>query len=310
MFAVVLGSSLQAMSFARAAPPESSTDGATRQAEEQYGVGVAALQRGDAAAALAALDASLLAKPSPNAALVRGHALRALGRKIEAMGGYEGVVRDAGALVRAGDARFESTLADAGTWIAFLKQDLVDLSVEAHSKLGKVEIRFDGGVVATSFDAQSGTTRAHEWRVPGRVAVSVFEQGVEQRKRTLDLRAGAVESMRVDLARPEETWGPPPAAWVAFAVGGAGFTTLAIAGGLARAGMSELDACTPWCTEDDVTTTRTQAIVANVGLGVGIAGLVAGAIVLIVDKATTSSAPRVGSEISSDGAFFSIQQRF
>src|SRR5262249_50710749 len=100
------------------------------KAAELYQEGVRLLKERRAEDALQALDASLALEPSVNASLVRAHALRLLGRRVDAMSAYARVVEEAGERVRAGDERLKDTLADAGRWMALLRAEVGEVSVE------------------------------------------------------------------------------------------------------------------------------------------------------------------------------------
>lgn len=284
--AVALLGGMLAISAARAEPTE------RERGEALYADGLRHLREGRPERALAALDASAELLPSPNTDLLRAHALRAIGRRVDALVGYERVVRDAGARVRAGDARFEPTLAEAGRWVAFLRTALAELSVEIDAGERSVELLVDGQSIETVRDARTGVARARIWREPGRVRVGVRAAGGGRQQRDLELAPGESEIARFELVAgpkppksapaaaapepPSGDGGPPIASFVAWGVGGAGLVVLAVAGGLARARMAELDDCRPNCSESQVNDAETKATVANVGLVVGIAGAVTG----------------------------------
>lgn len=74
---------------------------------------------------------------------------------------------------------------------------------------------------------------------------------------------------------------------VAFGVGGAGFLTLAIAGPLALAKDKQLaDGCgaTESCSSSDVAPANRRALVADIGLGIGVAGAVVGTILFFTGR--------------------------
>lgn len=95
--------------------------------------------------------------------------------------------------------------------------------------------------------------------------------------------AEAPPSTIVVQRRPDE--GMVTASLVAFGVGAAGFVAMGVFGGLA---LSEHDAlqtgcgATTSCTSDDVAAADTYALVADIGLGVGAAGVAAGLTLLLV----------------------------
>ncbi len=270
---------------------------AETEAETRYAEGLTLLQSGKAAEALEAFDASARAFPSPNTELVRGHALRALDRKVDAMNAYESVVRDAGARVRGGDARFEATLADAGTWIAFLRPELGELSVVVRDQDGRATIEIDGAAARTVHDPVSSTSRARLWHAPGSATVTVESTLGGRRERSVEIVAGDGAVVDFDLTLRPPDYEPPAASWVAFGIGTAGFVTLAVAGGLAATGMSELEDCKPFCEPALASETETRATVANVGLAIGLAGALTGGTIWLVHAATQ------GGDASTDVAF-------
>lgn len=266
-------------------------EAAQERGEALYAEGLRHLQEGRPEQALAALDASAAVLPSPNTDLLRAHALRSLGRRVEAMLAYERVVRDAGARVRAGDARYEPTLADAGRWGAFLRTALGELTIEINVENQPFRARVDGNPVELASDARSGVARVRLWREPGRARIDVRPASGAEQTRVVDVAAGEAETVRFDLVvravdpSPPQTppavandarGGPPLASYVAWGVGAAGFVVLAVAGGLARASMAELDECRPSCTKAQANDAETKATVANVGLLIGIAGAATG----------------------------------
>jgi tetratricopeptide (TPR) repeat protein len=92
--------------------------------------------------------------------------------------------------------------------------------------------------------------------------------------------AGAASS------QPEQrrSWTAP---LTAFGIGGAGLITLAVAGPLALSENNALaDGCgaTSTCTSSDVAPANRRALVADIGLGVGVAGVVVGTILMFTGR--------------------------
>jgi hypothetical protein len=264
---------------------------APTEAERLYAAGLEHLQAGRNAEALDALDASAKALPSPNTDLLRGHALRALGRRIEAMAAYESVVLVAGAKVRGGDSRFEPTLADAGTWVAFLRAELAELAIEIRTGGAEITLTVDGEAVPVAHDKTSGIARARLWREPGEDEVVARSSHGIERKETISLEASTSRAVSLDVTQaPEEPKGhaPPPYAWPFFALAGAGFTAAAVAGGLARSSFDELDRCKPRCRREQADEAELRATVTNVSLGIGAGALATGGVLWLVAELTES----------------------
>lgn len=303
---------------AAAQSPAAGPDAAVvERAAKLYSAGLRHLQEGRARDALGELDASAELFPSPNTELLRGHALRALGRRVAAMAAYERVVRDAGPSVRAGETRFEATLEDAGRWVALLKTELGELVIEVRAPNAKVVVTVDGEPIATSWDAHAGVARARLWREPGRLSVRARGDAGIRRASSRDVAPGSSQAVSLDVtpprppARPVDPGhGPPLASWIAFGVGAAGFAGLAVAGTLASDKMEELDACRPRCARADVDDAETKATVANVGLVVGIAGVLTGGGLWVTSELSRPSPASASASLSSRGATLGVRARF
>jgi hypothetical protein len=314
---------LVALALSAAAAPAlaqpGDADGA-RRAADLYQQGVKLLQDRRAAEALQALDASLALQRSANTALVRAHALRLLGRKADAMAAYQQVVSDAGERVRAGDDRVKSTLADAGRWIAILRADLGELSVEIAGAPEGTTLSVDGKPTAAPRGAD-GVARARVWHEPGRVTVTARSPAGEERSSAADVAAGGAAIARLSLGAPAPAPAPPPssralppaATWITWGVGAAGLVTFGVLGAMARSKASELDACSPDCPASlrpDASAGKRDAILANVALGVGAAGLVAGAVVWIVAARSRPALPAASVGLTPGGATLALSGRF
>jgi hypothetical protein len=151
---------------------------------------------------------------------------------------------------------------------------------------------------------------------PGTVTVVVSNGGAEVARQSVTLAAADRKTVVLDAqakaapAPAPEVHEPPPAivvdtspgglrtaAYIAGGVGVAGLATFAIFGSLEKSSYNELnDAChagpCPPERADDVATGRSRQTIANVGLGVGIAGLAAGVVLFVVSappKAPTTA---------------------
>jgi hypothetical protein len=100
--------------------------------------------------------------------------------------------------------------------------------------------------------------------------------------------AGNVATIRVKLGAPVKEpppgRGPPLGTWITWGVGVASLGVFAAFGAMALSASSKLDACAPSCPESvraDAANGERDSIIANVALGIGAAGLVAGAVIWI-----------------------------
>jgi hypothetical protein len=151
---------------------------------------------------------------------------------------------------------------------------------------------------------------------PGTHEVSVSAEGFLTTKATVELSEGEHESLTLKLepdpnaaaagdgpAAPAETGAtpagapgaPPPqqdasgggntVAWVLLGVGGVGLAVGAVTGGIAMGQASDLkskcdDDILGNCTQDDIDSTKSLAMISNIGFGVGAAAVVVGVILL------------------------------
>jgi hypothetical protein len=292
------------------------------RAAKYYAQGLEHLKAERFEQALVALEASAKLFPSPNTHLLRGHALRSLGRRVDAMAAYERVVREAGASVRSGDERFQATLADAGRWVAVLRTEIGELAIEVRAPSDKLVLTIDGEPVATSYDKNAHVARVRLWHEPGRVKIEARGNTKITRSREVSVVPGGSHPVSLDLMPPrptplplEPSHEPPLASWVAFGIGTAGFVVFAIAGGLATDKMAELDQCRPHCSTEDSDEAKTLGSVANIGLVVGVAGAITGGGVWLTNELTRPTRPTRGGltggvALSASSALLSLETGF
>ncbi len=279
-------------------PRDARADDAPAEAREadaaaRYGEGLKLLQENQPAAALAALDASLALLPSANTLLLRGHALRQLGRRAEAMAVYEEVVRSAGARVRLGEERFKPTLSDAGRWVAILRSELGEVAVEVGGAPEGTTVTLDGLKLDVTGDARA-PLRAHGWHEPGRAAVVASAAGLADQRASVAVVAGNAAAVRLEFpgattAKPKSEHGPPTVTWVSFGVGAVALGTFAVFGAMAASAASKLGRCTPDCQgmHDLVVSGSRDATIANTALVVAGAGVTLGTVAWIVSASRT-----------------------
>jgi hypothetical protein len=184
-----------------------------------------------------------------------------------------------------------------------------------------IELAGEAAGEATLLIGERQVPRAR-WRAvavePGSVQVSVRLPGGRQVQESAQAELGSVTSVRIELDRttdepeaapsaapreeqttlsesPVEAESAPPSrslrpwAYVAGAVGVAGFLTFGVVGSMSRSTYSDLEdecpgrVCPPE-RQEDIDAGKTQQLVANVGLVVGIVGVATGATLFIIDE--------------------------
>jgi hypothetical protein len=262
---------------------------------------------GKTEAALEAFRSSHAAYPSPNSRLYIARCLRDLGRNAEAYAEFKAVLMDA---AEADDAdRYAQTLEAASLERASLRPRLGMLRLTVPDDLAAVEVRVGGRVV-----------RRADWGQPipvdpGTVSVSVTAPGRRPFLRTYSVAAGERPAATVVLPPAEATSpGPAPAApapppppvaapWPtgrAVAIGSAGVAVvgLAVWGAFALQARARYDhlrgECDGHCgpeLHDSIDAGRTETLISQVGLGVGLAGIAG----CILGLALNSGESRTGS---------------
>ncbi len=250
------------------------------------------LEAGDYAGALIELRASLASLPSPNTELLVGHAQRLGGARGDAAATYRRVIASAGEKVRAGGARFQATLEEAGRWEATLRTELAEVEIFIAGAPPGTSVAVDGAEVEASPDPRGITARLmHE---PGPIAVTARSPEGRTASGSANGTAGARVAIELDLAvktpeppppPPDRGIGPPPLpAWIAGGVGATGLVVFGVFGAMSAGAASDLDACAPSCSPSLQETAdggaRDQAI-ANVGLVIGAVGFVTAGVLWI-----------------------------
>jgi hypothetical protein len=249
--------------------------------------------------ALTELKASAAQLPSPNTELLIGHALRELERFGEAMETYERVLGDASAKVQAGEKRYQRTLEEAGRWSAALRPKVGRLAIVLEGDDGTAEVVAAGRSIAVSGGARKA------WFAAGQVSVEASASDGRTATGEASVPAGGGEvsltlSLPVvtELVEPtlpvepepiDEGEGFPLPPWPVYAAGGVGvvgFVLFGAFGSMSASTASDLDACAPSCPEDlraDADAGKRNQLIANVGLGIGIAGIAAAATIWTLD---------------------------
>lgn len=278
-----------------------------------YSKGKAAVEKGDFQGALAALEPSYSALPSPNTLLLVAHAKRGLGRKLDAVKDYEHVVADAEIKVKAGEARYAPTLEEGRKWIDTLAAELVRASARVTHAPDTATVKLNSETVKPEREGADTLVVSGVWLNPGPI-VLVVEAAGKSREAKAEGKAGGKPVLTLDFTEgdaPAVASGPaapadapksssriPVTAWIAGGVGVAGFAAFGIFGAMAKSDYDSLQSCSPRCPETERGTAdsgKTKQTVANIGLVVGGVGvLTAVGLVLFAPKKKEPSSPTVG----------------
>src|SRR5262249_44894805 len=142
------------------------------EATQHYTKGRKLFEIGQYSAASTEFKASLALLPSPNTELLLAHAEREQGHKVEAIEFYNHVVVEAGARVRAGEARYRATLEEAGRWAAVLRAELGEIDVTLSHAAAGTTLRVDDRSVELP-KASTGTVQLKVFHVAGAAHVVV-----------------------------------------------------------------------------------------------------------------------------------------
>jgi hypothetical protein len=277
-----------------------------------YAKGKAAVEKGDFQGALAALEPSYAALPSPNTLLLVAHAKRGLGKKLDAIRDYEHVASDADLKIRAGEARYEPTFGEARKWIDTLAMELTQVGGRVLHAPASATVSLNGEKVKAERDATDTLVVAPVWMNPGSVVLRA-EVGGTTREAKADAKAGSKPILSLDfvqsatppvasapVAAPEPAKSSrsiPVTAWIAGGVGVAGFAMFGIFGALAKSDYDSLQDCSPRCPESQRSTAdsgKTKQTVANVGLVVGGVGVLTAVGLVLFAPKKEPAAPAVG----------------
>ena len=260
--------------------------------------------------ALAAFRASYQIVASPNSRLMVARCLRDLGRNTEAYLEYEAVVAEAS---RSGD-KYKSSAQAASEERDELRAKVALLTVRVANPPPEVTVKV--GQTTLTAD-QIGKARPLD---PGPTVVTADTPDGASALADVTLTAGAASEVELRLAKKVEAQAaapPPPApvapppphsssslrpwAYVAGGVGAAGLITFAVFGVMSNSKYSSLEAACPDkqnCAgkQSDVDAGRTYQTVANIGLGVGLVGVAAGATLFVIslNEPKDEAATKVG----------------
>lgn len=257
--------------------------------------------------ALTALRASYQILPSPNSRLMIARCLRELGKNREAYIEFMAV---------ADEAR------EKGDKYASAASAATEEGEEVKQRVGFVTVKVTGaqdGVTVTMGDQQidPGAVGAPVPTDPATLVVTAKGADGSSARAEVTVAAGESQTVELNLVPPpkdEPPPEPPPEppkvavdtggkgisrtwAYVAGGVGVAGLATFAVFGSMANSKYDDLDAackggpCGPGH-EDDISAGKTDQLIANIGLGVGIVGIGVGtALFFMSGKSEAAEAP-------------------
>jgi hypothetical protein len=238
---------------------------------------------------------------SPNAELYMARCLRALGRLPEAYEAMRVALRDAAAKA-VDEPRYAETRDTAAAQLAELEPLIGKLIIAVVDPPPDLIVEVNG----TSLPRK--LVGAPVPAAVGDAFVRVRARGKQDVERRVTLRGGEVTTITVALApigvAPERPAPPPPpglgglriAGIAVLGVGAAGMATFAVAGAMASHRYATLEArCGNHCTSPEqvgeIEGGRRLDLAANVALGAGLAGLVAGAGLLVFGRPRTVGSP-------------------
>ncbi len=231
---------------------------------------------------------------SPNAELYVARCLRALGRLPEAYEAMASALRSASARAAA-EPRYVETRDAAAAQLAELEPLVGKLVVAVAEPPPDLVVEVGGTPIPAK---RIGVPLA---AAVGEAVVRVRAAGKQDIERRVTIRGGEVTTVTVALSPiappaaprpvppPPSKLGPLRVTGIAsLVVGAAGMVTFAVAGTMANQRYATLStACSPGCSPADVDSGKKLDLGANVGLGVGIAGLVAGAGLVVFGRPAT-----------------------
>jgi hypothetical protein len=309
---IAFASLVTSVAFGAGVSPSDATPAQKKDATERFVAGKEALTAKNWDSAVSNLRASLDIVDSPNARLELARALRESGKMVDAWSEYSRTI-DSALNLTSKEPRYTKT-AEAAT----AERN------EVEPKIALVTVTVEHPPPGAALKVGATDVPVDHWGkhvpvAPGPVEVSLTAGGKELAHKSLTASAGEKQSVALDAAEatpppPAVSSAPPqavsagdsssssdhsalrPFAYVAGGLGVAGFTLFAIFGVMSNSTYSDLqNACPhgvcPPGKQSEVDSGRTQQTVANVGLGVGIAGIAAGTALFLYTMPTRTSGP-------------------
>jgi hypothetical protein len=228
---------------------------------------------------------------------------------------------------------------DCAQWLTEVQRDLPTIVVVAKDKSGEdttaVHVTMDGADFMKELDGKAvgldPGPHAFRFELDGADPIEqqiVIRQGQKDRVIAVSFAPAASEAPGDSPyagAKPEEgrattaTGAGPlrPYAYIAGGVGAAGIIGFAVLGGIGKGQESDLRKnCAPNCSRSDTDSIKTKYIVADVLLGVGIAGLGTGVALFFLSQPKKDQAPEAAGKLHFDvrgapgAAFATVDGRF
>jgi hypothetical protein len=291
-------------------------------ADELFKAGLRGMRAGDYAAACPKLLASYRLDPLPGALFTLAECEAGWKKLATALGHYQKFVGLLPALPTERRGAFEERRQIALEQIEALRVTTPELTVVVGDGApAKLLVKLDGNLVPA---ATYGVSQALD---PGQYTLEAELDGQRVWARAVSLKQGSRERVEVVMPRPaaaaaENAPQRPTRPWlyVAGGVGAAGLTTGLIAGALALGHEGTVDEqcpelkCTP-AGRDALDTARAEARVSTIGFALGLTGVAAAGLLLLVPldaPASPSSGAnaRPRSALVTDGRSISLLRRF
>lgn len=283
-----------------------------RAAEKKLAEGKKLLEKGDSEAALARLRAAHEGVADPNISLLIATALRNTGDLLAAQAEYVRARREAEDAAMT-EPKWQSTVTKAREGLAELESVLGRLSIKLVHPPQGTEVTVDGEPVPDAKLAEplfvvAGSVTIEATAPDGRIVRQIVQMNAGERT-AVELLFDSPEAPREPVVSEPEVASqasdsPPPSsggknytpAFIAGGVGLAGFATFAVFGVLSN---SKFDALQKDCPnghcppdrDDEIAAGKRYQTVANVGLGVGIAGVVTSTALFIFGARSGSGGP-------------------
>lgn len=293
--AALANCALSGSALAQPVPIEVASDAQKQVARKQLQLGIDLFKAQKYDEALEMLRMSHEKVASPNTRLMIANTLVKLDQLVEAYRELQQVLEEAEPLAL-GESKYERTVEAARAVLKSLD-----------SKLGFVQLR-PGATISMDGDVLSG----HPWSeplpvLPGRRTFQLALDNGQQREVRVDVMAGQTVEVDLSLEPPTVEQVPPPEpapplppveraavsyealAWSGVAVAAVGAASFAVFGALSSSRHQQLlDECAgtqcPASLREVAEEGRTYQTLANVGLGVGVVGLIGATTFFVLDS--------------------------